>query len=326
MPSHRPGHDVVGQHGDLAEPAIDGAGRKSRRTARGSRQVGDGALGDRAAEHGRSREDLGVDEGTGGAHRDVIEEGTRVDLECAVDIAEVHVEQRVGERGPAFARDHSRPWVAARSAVAGDDVRGRFGAKKIDEAGKFVELELLIAIGIKDPWHASGGEAGAEGGTVAEIARVADVPDGGVAIGESLRDAGCVVGGAVVDDEDFEIVLGAVISVCSELPPNRERGVDHEFEVARLIPAREEDREAERVERRSVKRWATEHGGRYRASERGTTRRSGQTRESGVEALWCSPAWDSPSGESPTVLGVATIMLTRGFVRGSTAAPRAMRS
>ncbi len=160
-------------------------------------------------------------------------------LEAAVDVERLVLDDRPREQLPGMADELPRPVVGTFDPEADGDIRVG-GERFVQELADFLGSELPVGIAEPDP-VVTHGQAGLEAGL--EGSAVSEVPDVGlgphlvtVEAFEALADRGRVVLAAVVDDDDDELVPLLVQVV--------DGFAYHEGQVLRLVPGRQEERDA----------------------------------------------------------------------------------
>ena len=103
--------------------------------------------------------------------------------------------------------DQPVPGVVAADLVAVDDIDLLVARRaSVDEQTQLARVVLRVAVGVKDPSFARGGEPGPQRPAVAAVARVMDHAQLRVMGGEFVQEFTGMVGAAVVDDDHLEIV------------------------------------------------------------------------------------------------------------------------
>lgn len=238
----------------LAESPQDdariGPGRAAGRTG----IVTDAELGDGAAQPPRLGEHLGINQRTGTADRDLLQEGARVDLERAVDITQPQTEEPVHQARPQGSIESAQGGILPVEAIGRHDV---VHFQQRQEPGQLPQVELSVTIRVKNPVLRRRPEAGGQGGAVPAVGPEVQDPHGRVLGRERVGDGARAVAAAVVDDQDFKIGRhGSTDGEC---------GVRDAFQVGLFVVARKEDREGQRLERWSDHRVGALPGSAQRA-------------------------------------------------------------
>jgi len=142
-----------------------------------ARVMADGALEDAGAPGAHLHQQLGGDEGRVAVQVEAVDDAAVNELVGAVDVAYAHTKQQAAGLGPQPGVDLAHDGIGAAGPVADDGI-GALGARLGDELGDLVAVELAVGVCQEQPRSAgagqSGGDAGADGGTVSPVHLVVD--------------------------------------------------------------------------------------------------------------------------------------------------------
>jgi hypothetical protein len=182
-----------------------------------------------AFSHGQ-RKNLGIDQGAGADHLDVVKYFSFVELERTINVTDPHSEQQTDELGPAPGIYLSEEVVLAVQTVATDNI---ILLNQREQRGHFRDIELAVAIGVEDKLPRCGPEAGLQGRTVAEIGGMVHDFYSFVSCGDFVGNAARSIGTSVVDDNYLKVRL--------QILQDRKCLLSGAGDVVLLVIAREKD-------------------------------------------------------------------------------------